>query len=123
MGAIPWSFDPRPGAASRGSRGVGGIAGDRDESAADRPVGRAGTLSTQFLGDRTKYLSWFLVAIFIPMGYYFARSWFFWAAILIFFGMRHPSLVDEEPIGPVRTRLAWFALFMLVVCFTPSPIR
>lgn len=89
------------------------------------PIGQldGGHIVYAFLGDRTKYLSWFLVAIFIPMGYYFARSWFFWAAILFFFGMRHPSLVDEEPIGPVRTRLAWFALFMLVVCFTPSPIR
>jgi membrane-associated protease RseP (regulator of RpoE activity) len=89
------------------------------------PIGQldGGHIVYAFLGERTKYLSWILVAIFIPMGFYFARSWLFWAALLLFFGMRHPSVVDPEPIGPTRTKLALFAAFMLLVCFTPSPIR
>jgi membrane-associated protease RseP (regulator of RpoE activity) len=89
------------------------------------PIGQldGGHIVYAFLGDRTKYLSWILVAIFIPMGFYFARSWLFWAALLFFFGMRHPSVVDPEPIGPTRTKLALFAALMLLVCFTPSPIR
>lgn len=88
------------------------------------PIGQldGGHIVYAFLGDRTKYLSWFLVAVFVPMGIYVAWSWLFWAVVLFFFGMRHPSLVDPEPIGPVRARLALFAAFMLVVCFTPAPI-
>ncbi len=89
------------------------------------PIGQldGGHIIYAFLGERVKYLSWLLVAAFIPMGYFFAYSWWFWALLLLFFGMRHPSVIDPTPIGGVRTRLAFFALFMLVVCFTPSPIR
>lgn len=89
------------------------------------PIGQldGGHILYAFLGERVKYVSRLLVAAFIPMGFFFASSWWVWAVILLFFGMRHPSLVDPTPIGPGRTRLALFALFMLVVCFTPSPIR
>lgn len=89
------------------------------------PIGQldGGHIVYAFLGERVKYLSRLLVAAFIPMGYFFASSWWFWAVVLMFFGMRHPTLVDPIPIGPARARLVLFALFMLVVCFTPSPIR
>jgi membrane-associated protease RseP (regulator of RpoE activity) len=89
------------------------------------PIGQldGGHILYAFFGERVKYFSWLLVAAFIPMGFFFAYSWWFWAILLLFFGMRHPSLVDPTPIGRTRTRLAFFALFMLVVCFTPSPIR
>ncbi len=88
------------------------------------PIGQldGGHIVYSFLGDRTKYLSWFLVAVLVPMGYYFAPSWLFWAVVLFFFGMRHPSVVDPERLSPARTRLALFAAFMLAVCFMPSPI-
>ena len=89
------------------------------------PIGQldGGHILYTFLGERMKYFSWFLVAVFVPMGFYFAYSWLFWAAVLFFFGMKHPSLVDPTPIGPGRTKLALLALFILVLCFTPSPIR
>lgn len=89
------------------------------------PIGQldGGHILYAFAGERTKYVSWVLVAIFVPMGFYFAYSWLFWAAVLFFFGMKHPHLVDPSPLSRSRVRLAWFALFMLVVCFTPSPIR
>jgi membrane-associated protease RseP (regulator of RpoE activity) len=89
------------------------------------PIGQldGGHILYAFLGERTKYLSWVLVAVFVPMGFYFAYSWLFWAAVLFFFGMKHPSLVDPSPIGPGRTKLAILALFIFVLCFTPSPIR
>ena len=89
------------------------------------PIGQldGGHILYAFLGERVKYTSWLLVAAFIPMGFFFAYSWWFWAILLLFFGMRHPSIVDYAPIGRARTQLAFFALFMLLVCFTPSPIR
>jgi membrane-associated protease RseP (regulator of RpoE activity) len=89
------------------------------------PIGQldGGHILYSFLGERTRYVSWLLVAVFVPMGFYFAYSWLFWATILFFFGMKHPSLVDPVALGAVRARLAWLALFMLVTCFTPAPIR
>jgi hypothetical protein len=64
------------------------------------------------------------MAIFVPLGFYFqVYSWLFWVAILFFFGMKHPGLVDPQPIGPARAKLAIATLFILVLCFTPTPIR
>ena len=89
------------------------------------PIGQldGGHILYAFLGERMKYFSWFLVAVFIPMGYLYAYSWWFWAAILILFGMKHPALVDPTPIGRTRTKLAYVALAVLVLSFTPSPVR
>ena len=89
------------------------------------PIGQldGGHILYTFLGERMKYFSWCLVAVFVPMGFYFAYSWLFWAAVLFFFGMKHPSLVDPTPIGVGRTKLAIAALFMFILCFTPSPVR
>ncbi|MEO8100414.1 MAG: site-2 protease family protein [Acidobacteriota bacterium] len=89
------------------------------------PIGQldGGHIVYAFLGERTKYLSWFLIAVLIPMGFYFAVSWLFWAAILFFFGMRHPRIVDPSPIRGTRQWLALLALFILVLSFTPSPIK
>jgi len=89
------------------------------------PIGQldGGHILYAFLGERTKYLSWVMVAVFIPMGFYYSPSWLFWAAVLFFFGMKHPSMVDPTPIGSGRTKLAIATLFILILCFTPVPIR
>lgn len=90
------------------------------------PIGQldGGHILYAFLGERTKYFSWALMGILIPLGFYFqVYSWLFWAVILFFFGMKHPSLVDPMPIGSGRAKLALATLFILVLCFTPTPIR
>ena len=89
------------------------------------PIGQldGGHILYAFLGERTKYLSWVLIAVFVPMGFYFSTSWLVWAAVLFFFGMKHPRLVDPTPIGAGRTKLAIATLFIFVLCFTPSPIQ
>ena len=46
-----------------------------------------------------------------------------WAALLFFFGMRHPMIVDTAPLGRTRGWLAVLALAILILCFTPAPIR
>lgn len=57
-----------------------------------------------------------------------SRSWLFMTAMmvamLLFLGPRHPRVLFEyEPLGRGRLALAWFALLMLVLCFTPVPIE
>jgi hypothetical protein len=56
------------------------------------------------------------------MGFFFAWSWFFWAAFL-FFTLRHPKIVDPSPLGRRRAWLALVALIILILSFTPAPVR
>jgi hypothetical protein len=76
-----------------------------------------------FLGERTKILTRVFILALIPMGIFFAYSWLVWAALLFFFGMRHPAIVDPTPVGRVRAWLAILALIVFVLSFTAAPIR
>jgi len=88
------------------------------------PIGQldGGHILYAFLGERTKYLSRLFVFILVLMGAFFAYSWLVWAALLFFFGMRHPAIVDPNPLGRFRTRLAVVALAILILSFTMAPI-
>jgi len=89
------------------------------------PIGQldGGHIVYAFLGEKTKYLSRFLVALLIPMGFFLAYSWLLWALLLFFFGMRHPSIMDNRPVGRTRTWLAIASLIIFILSFTPVPIR
>ena len=88
------------------------------------PIGQldGGHILYAFFGERTRILSRIFVFILILMGFFFAWSWFFWAAFL-FFTLRHPAIVDPTPLGRTRTRLGWLALAILILSFTPAPLR
>jgi hypothetical protein len=49
--------------------------------------------------------------------------WLLWAAILFFFGMRHPMVYDHSELGPIRKRLGVLALALLVLSFMVAPIE
>ncbi len=89
------------------------------------PIGQldGGHILYSFIGDRSKILSRIFVAWLIPMGLFFTYSWLVWAALLFFFGMRHPSIVDPTRLGGTRRWLGLAALVILVLCFTAAPIR
>jgi membrane-associated protease RseP (regulator of RpoE activity) len=59
---------------------------------------------------------------------FFSYNWLLMTVLmvvmLVLIGPRHPPALDEhEPIGTGRLFLAVFALVMLVLCFTPFPLR
>lgn len=57
------------------------------------------------------------------VGYYWP-GWFLWCAIVLLIGLFHPPVRDEGlPLDRTRRRLAWLALLMFVLSFTPIPIR
>lgn len=89
------------------------------------PIGQldGGHIVYAFLGEKTKYLSRILVAVFIPMGIFLAYSWLIWAVLLFFFGMKHPAIIDPTPLSATRKRLAVLALIVLVLSFTPAPVH
>jgi membrane-associated protease RseP (regulator of RpoE activity) len=89
------------------------------------PIGQldGGHVLYAFLGERTRLLSRIFIGVLVLMGFFFAWSWFFWAAILFFFGMRHPVIVDPSPLSPRRRWLGLVALILLILSFTPTPLR
>jgi uncharacterized membrane protein YedE/YeeE len=46
-----------------------------------------------------------------------------WAALLFFFGMRHPMIYDERGLGERRAWLGMAALVIFLLTFTLAPIR
>ncbi len=89
------------------------------------PIGQldGGHILYAFVGERTRWLSRFFVLLLIPMGFFYAKSWWVWAALLFFFGMRHPAIYDPYPIGRARVWLGIAALLILILSFTLSPVR
>jgi len=89
------------------------------------PIGQldGGHILYAFLGERTKYLSRLFIFILVLMGTFFAYSWLVWAALLFFFGMRHPAIVDPHPLGRFRTLLAVAALAVFILSFTAAPVH
>jgi membrane-associated protease RseP (regulator of RpoE activity) len=89
------------------------------------PIGQldGGHILYAFLGERTRVLSRIFVGVLVLMGFFFAWSWFFWAGLLFFFGLRHPVIIDPAPVSRVRRWLGLAALIILVLSFTPIPIR
>jgi membrane-associated protease RseP (regulator of RpoE activity) len=88
------------------------------------PIGQldGGHILYAFLGERTRYLSRVFIFILVLMGMFIAYSWLFWAALLFFFGMRHPAIIDPNPLGRFRTGLAVAALAILILSFTMAPV-
>jgi membrane-associated protease RseP (regulator of RpoE activity) len=89
------------------------------------PIGQldGGHVLYSFLGERAKWLSRFFVGVLVLMGIFVAYSWLLWAALIIFFGMRHPAIVDPSPVGRTRAWLGVLALAIFILSFTAAPIR
>ena len=89
------------------------------------PIGQldGGHILYSFLGEKTKVLSRVFVLALIPLGLFAYYPWLLWAALLFFFGMRHPSILDETPLGRGRTILGFASLLIFILCFTPIPLK
>ena len=57
----------------------------------------------------------------LPLAYYCWVGWLVWAVLLRISGMRHPMVPEVPEVSGGRRWLAWFALAMLVLTFTPAP--
>jgi membrane-associated protease RseP (regulator of RpoE activity) len=89
------------------------------------PIGQldGGHILYAFAGERTRILSRVFVVLLVAMGFLFSYTWLFWAALLFFFGMRHPAIYDPYPIGRTRTWLGIAALLIFLLSFTVVPVR
>jgi membrane-associated protease RseP (regulator of RpoE activity) len=92
------------------------------------PIGQldGGHISYSVLGHRSIYVTYAAVGVLGALTF-FAGSWAFFALLtvvmLIVFGRHHPRVWDEDvPLDRTRLWLAFAALVIFVVCFTPAPI-
>lgn len=93
------------------------------------PIGQldGGHISYAVLGRKSTLVTLGTVVALIGLTFV-SMSWLVWTVLtvvmLIAFGPRHPSTVDEDiPLDRGRRLLALFALVMFVLCFTPAPIE
>lgn len=70
-----------------------------------------------------KWIGWFVPALLIALGYFYATVWLLWATILIALRfLRIPPIYDERPLDSTRLALAAVALLVMVLCFLPVPL-
>lgn len=89
------------------------------------PIGQldGGHILYSFAGQWHRLLSRVFVVALVPLGLLYSRSWLVWAALLFFFGMRHPVIYDQSGVGEPRSWLGVAALVIFLLTFTLAPIR
>lgn len=90
------------------------------------PIGQldGGHILYAFFGQRHRRLSQVFAVVLALVGVVFGWvGWILWAGFFLWTGLRHPPIVDESPVGAGRARLAALALIILVLSFTPVPVR
>jgi membrane-associated protease RseP (regulator of RpoE activity) len=74
-----------------------------------------------FAGPRFRHLTRVFWVVLLALGYFY-WPWLIWAAILFFFGLKHPPIYDPEQLSRGRVRLAFLSIGIFVVSFMPVPI-
>jgi membrane-associated protease RseP (regulator of RpoE activity) len=93
------------------------------------PVGQldGGHIAYAVFGRHSLYVTIGAIAVAIGLCFY-SPSWMVWTGLLVamltFLGWRHPPAWDDHvPLDRTRLWLAFVALAVFVVCFTPAPIE
>jgi len=91
------------------------------------PAGQldGGHVARGLLGDNAKYLSIAVVGILIFLGLFYGYlGWLFFAFLIVFIGMRHPSpLNDISRLDKRRIGVGVLGLVLLVGTFVPVPLE
>jgi membrane-associated protease RseP (regulator of RpoE activity) len=89
------------------------------------PIGQldGGHILYAFTGRKHKLLSRIFVLALVPLGIFYAHSWLVWAALLFFFGLRHPVIYDITKLDRNRVALGLAALAIFLLTFTLAPLR
>lgn len=89
------------------------------------PAGQldGGHIARAILGEKSKFLSFMVVAFLFTMGiFFFTGTWLLFALLVLFLGLRHPPSLNEfSLLGTKQKLIAAFAGLMFVLCFTPQP--
>jgi Zn-dependent protease len=69
-----------------------------------------------------RFVSRLTILILVPMAVYWWVGWLIWAILLELSSFRHPQVADWPRVSGFRAWLAVFALLMLILTFTPTPL-
>ncbi len=93
------------------------------------PIGQldGGHISYAVLGRHSTRVTLTAIGVAIVLTF-FSLSWLVWTvlmiAMLFAFGPNHPRTIDEDvPLDRTRLALAFVALAVFILCFTPTPIE
>lgn len=93
------------------------------------PMGQldGGHVAYAVLGPRSTYVTVGTIGAAVVLAY-FSSSWIVWTVLMVMmlfmFGPRHPRVFDEHvPLDRARLILAFVALVIFILCFTPAPIQ
>ena len=85
-----------------------------------------GHISYAVLGRRSWIVSLVTLVVTVVLTI-ISPSWLLTAMIMLamafFLGLRHPDVVDEQPLDRRRRMVAVLAVIMMILCFTPVPIQ
>lgn len=89
------------------------------------PIGQldGGHILYSFVGESHKWMSRMFAALLVPLGLIFWHGWLLWAAFFFITGMRRPAIYDHTPVGFARWKLGLIAAIILILSFSPDPIR
>jgi membrane-associated protease RseP (regulator of RpoE activity) len=88
------------------------------------PIGQldGGHIVYAFFGERHRLLSRVFTLLLVPLGLLY-WPWLIWAAVLFFFGLRHPMIYDMTEPDRRRRVLGVVALAIFLLCFMLAPIE
>jgi membrane-associated protease RseP (regulator of RpoE activity) len=88
------------------------------------PIGQldGGHIAYAVFGQKHRLISKLAVASLVGFGLLGWPGWFVWAGLTFILGLGHPPMVDEAvPLDPVRRKIGWLALAVLLLTFIPIP--
>ncbi len=88
------------------------------------PMGQldGGHVARALLGAKAKYLTYATVAVMVGLGFFYL-SWFLFAALVLFLGLRHPPPLNDITKLDVKRKAVGIAAFVvLVISFVPIPL-
>lgn len=82
-----------------------------------------GHITYAMFGSWQRRAAWPLLAVLVLLGFRW-WGWWIWVVVALVMGVRHPWMPDEDvPLDPIRLRLGWLCLAILVLSLTPQPLR
>lgn len=92
------------------------------------PLGQldGGHILYALAGPRQRAAAQAFLLLMVPLGFIW-WGWWLWGGVVLLIGrgrVAHPPVMSEdEPLGRGRTILAWTSFALLLLCFSPAPLR
>ncbi len=87
------------------------------------PIGQldGGHIASALFGRRQWNIARVFLFLLAPLGLLW-EGWWFWLALLLLMGFRHPVIQDDaRSLGSIRRKLAWFTIAVFLLTFVPMP--